>query len=314
MENRSSKDIFRNRIRLRHLSCFVAVAQTQHLGRAADLLGLTQPAVSKTLNELEELVGTRLLVRQRAGTELTHAGSRFLSHALRVLADVDAAGDSITGQVIESAECIRLGALPSMVPAVLIDALQAFRSESAEVGVAVHTSMNRNLIDLLKADALDLVIGRMDDTAAMEGLWFESIGQDPLALVVRKGHALTTSTRTTLHECLTWPLVIPAKSTIPRHNAESFLARHGMQLPGGCIETADAYLGRMLVEQSDSVWISSSSAAKRGVAQGTLVVLDVGTHGTEEPVGLLRHRDRMLTPEGEHLANCIRAAARRLWP
>jgi len=83
-------DAFRSRIRLRHLHCFVAVAQTQHLGRAGERLGLTQPAVSKTLTELEELVGTRLLVRQRAGTDLTAAGMRFLRHALRVLEDEQA--------------------------------------------------------------------------------------------------------------------------------------------------------------------------------------------------------------------------------
>ncbi|MEM5274742.1 LysR substrate-binding domain-containing protein [Cupriavidus taiwanensis] len=300
-------EIFRNRVRLRHLYCFVAVSQTQHVGRAADRLGLTQPAVSKTLSELEELTGTRLLVRQRAGTELTTAGTRFLRHALRILADIDAAADSMAGEQAQPQERIRLGALPSVVPAVLTDALLRFRAAHPEVGLAVHTGMNRSLIDQLKADVLDLVIGRMDDPVAMESLWFES-----LALAVRPGHPLAAFSRPTLLDVLAWPLVIPAAGSIPRHNTESLLARHGLPLPGGCVETSDAYLGRLLARNSDCVWAAPLSAAQRAVAEDELILLALDTQGTEEPIGLLRHGDRTLSPMAEALADCIRAAARPL--
>ncbi|MBP0619816.1 LysR substrate-binding domain-containing protein [Cupriavidus consociatus] len=308
-------EIFRNRVRLRHLYCFVAVSQTQHLGRAADRLGLTQPAVSKTLSELEELTGTRLLVRQRAGTELTTAGTRFLRHALRILADIDAAADSMAGEQAQPQERIRLGALPSVVPAVLTDALLRFRAAHPEVGLAVQTGMNRSLIDQLKADVLDLVIGRMDDPVAMESLWFESLGPDSLALAVRPGHplaAIAVSRRPTLLDVLAWPLVIPAAGSIPRHNTESLLARHGLPLPGGCVETSDAYLGRLLARNSDCVWAAPLSAAQRAVAEDELILLPLDTQGTEEPIGLLRHGDRTLSPMAEALADCIRAAARPL--
>lgn len=308
-QEQAAQDIFRNRVRLRHLYCFVAVSQTQHLGRAADRLGLTQPAVSKTLSELEELAGTRLLVRQRAGTELTTAGTRFLQHALRILADIDAAAGSVAGEAAQRHERIRLGALPSVVPAVLTDAVLRFRATYPEVGLDVRTGMNRNLIDQLKADVLDLVIGRMDDPVAMEGLWFESLGPDSLVLAVRPGHALTKDSRPTLIDCLAWPLVIAAAGSIPRHNTESLLARHGLRLPDGCVETSDAYLGRLLAEQSDCVWAAPMSATRRAMDEGGLVALPIDTLGTEEPVGLLRHKDRTLTPMAEALADCIRAAA-----
>ncbi|WP_373376127.1 LysR substrate-binding domain-containing protein [Cupriavidus nantongensis] len=314
METRapSSVESFRNRLRLRHLYCFVAVSQTQHLGRAADRLGLTQPAVSKTLSELEALTGTGLLVRRRAGTELTTAGTRFLRHALRILANIDAAADSMAGEQAQPQERIRLGALPSVVPAVLTDALLRFRAAHPAVGLAVQTGMNRGLIDQLKADVLDLVIGRMDDPVAMESLWFESLGPDSLVLAVRPTHALAAVSRPTLLDVLAWPLVIPAVGSIPRHNTESLLARHGLPLPGGCVETSDAYLGRLLASHSDSVWAAPLSAAQRAVDEGELVLLALDTQGTEEPIGLLRHRDRTLSPMAEALADCIRAAAKPL--
>ncbi len=68
---------FSQRIRLRHLHAFVATAQQGTLVRAAQQLGLTQPALSKTLNELESLAGERLFSRNRQGAELTAAGGAF---------------------------------------------------------------------------------------------------------------------------------------------------------------------------------------------------------------------------------------------
>lgn len=300
---------FRSRIRLRHLHCFVTVAQSRHLGRAGERLGLTQPAISKTLTELEELVGVRLLLRQRAGTDLTAAGMRFLRHALRVLEDIDAAADSVASGDLPRHERIRIGALPSIVPAVLLDAVSRFRSAHPEVGLAVQTGMNRTLIDLLKADVLDLVIGRMDDPVTMEGLWFESLGPEPLVLAVRAGHPLTENAKPTMPEVLAWPLVVPALASIPRHSTESLLARHGASLPESCLETADAYLSRLLTQQSDSVWFAPLSAARLAVNAGELVLLPIDTQGTEEPIGLLRRSDRALEPVAEAFMEGVRMSA-----
>ena len=94
-----SADAFARGVQLRHLRCLVAVAQERHLARAAERLALSQPAVSKTLAELEALAGTRLVERGSAGRRgvqgLTPAGEQLLVHALRVLEAVDASALAI---------------------------------------------------------------------------------------------------------------------------------------------------------------------------------------------------------------------------
>src|SRR3569832_509279 len=77
------KDHFGSRIRLRHLQCFVCIAQERNLGKAADKLRLSQPAISKTLTELEALVGARLFERG-AARRATDARRRNFSHACRL--------------------------------------------------------------------------------------------------------------------------------------------------------------------------------------------------------------------------------------
>lgn len=302
---------FRSRVRLRHLHCFVAVAQTQHLGQAGEQLGLSQPAVSKTLTELEALLGARLLERKRSGTDLTELGQRFLRHALRVLEDLDEAADSVGGPGAAGRRHIRLGALPSVVPDLLQEAVLAFRAAYPEVGLAVQTGMNRTLIDWLKADLLDIVIGRMDNPAVMEGLWFEMLSAEPLLLAVRRGHALTIAPPS-LADVMAFPLVVPAQGSVPRHSAESLLARHGFVLPAGVLETSDAYLGQLIALRSDAVWLAPRCAMRQALEDGELVLLPISGQGSEEPVGLLRQGGRDLDEAAEAFVQDLRerAAAR----
>src|SRR5260370_38129848 len=86
-----------SRIRIRHRSCFVVVAQERTLARAAQRLHLSQPAVSKTLSELERLAGRQLVQRGRAGTRLTPAGGPFLKDAADVPQAMDSAAAALAG-------------------------------------------------------------------------------------------------------------------------------------------------------------------------------------------------------------------------
>ena len=87
-----------NRLRLRHITCFLAVAQERNLGRAAERLHLSQPAISKTLAELEALAGAQLVERGRHGARLTPAGEHFLRYALDVGQALDSAGARVHRQ------------------------------------------------------------------------------------------------------------------------------------------------------------------------------------------------------------------------
>src|SRR5688500_4668249 len=91
---------FTRAVQLRHLRCFVAIAQERHLARAASRLSLSQPAVSKTLGELEALAQSQLVMRTTEGRRgilgLTEAGERLLSHSITVLDAVGASAASLT--------------------------------------------------------------------------------------------------------------------------------------------------------------------------------------------------------------------------
>ncbi|ENS4389285.1 LysR family transcriptional regulator, partial [Salmonella enterica] len=251
--------LFSQRIRLRHLHTFVAVAQQGTLGRAAETLNLSQPALSKTLNELEQLTGTRLFERGRLGAQLTVPGEQFLTHAVKVLDALNTAGQALNRKEDASADVVRIGALPTAALGILPAVIGRFHQQQKSTSLQVATMNNTMLLAGLKSGEIDLGIGRMSDPELMSGLNYELLFLESLKLVVRPDHPLLQET-ITLSRVMEWPVVVSPKGTIPRQNAEALLQSQGCKMSGGCIETLSASLSRQLTVDYDYVWFVPSGA------------------------------------------------------
>ncbi|EHX5191527.1 LysR family transcriptional regulator, partial [Salmonella enterica] len=282
--------LFSQRIRLRHLHTFVAVAQQGTLGRAAETLNLSQPALSKTLNELEQLTGTRLFERGRLGAQLTVPGEQFLTHAVKVLDALNTAGQALNRKEDASADVVRIGALPTAALGILPAAIGRFHQQQKSTSLQVATMNNTMLLAGLKSGEIDLGIGRMSDPELMGGLNYELLFLESLKLVVRPGHPLLQET-ITLSRVMEWPVVVSPKGTVPRQNAEALLQSQGCKMPAGCIETLSASLSRQLTVDYDYVWFVPSGAVKEDLRQATLVSLPVPTQSAGEPIGILTRVD-----------------------
>ena len=179
-----------SRIRLRHLSCFVVVAQERTLARAAERLHLSQPAVSKTLTELERLAGHQLLERGRGGTQLTQAGERFLRYAVEVTRALDSAAAALTADEEPRYPTVAVSALPTAAGGLLAQAIIALRERRPHAGVRVRTGHNPELIAALRAGEVDFALGRIAEPTMMAGVSFELLYAESLAVVARPQHRL----------------------------------------------------------------------------------------------------------------------------
>ncbi|EEP4106264.1 LysR family transcriptional regulator, partial [Salmonella enterica subsp. enterica serovar Virchow] len=296
--------LFSQRIRLRHLHTFVAVAQQGTLGRAAETLNLSQPALSKTLNELEQLTGTRLFERGRLGAQLTVPGEQFLTHAVKVLDALNTAGQALNRKEDASADVVRIGALPTAALGILPAAIGRFHQQQKSTSLQVATMNNTMLLAGLKSGEIDLGIGRMSDPELMGGLNYELLFLESLKLVVRPGHPLLQET-ITLSRVMEWPVVVSPKGTVPRQNAEALLQSQGCKMPAGCIETLSASLSRQLTVDYDYVWFVPSGAVKEDLRQATLVSLPVPTQSAGEPIGILTRVDIPLSTGAQMLIAAI---------
>jgi DNA-binding transcriptional LysR family regulator len=293
-------------MRLRHLSCFVAVAQEPTLARAAARLHLSQPAVSKTLSELERMAGAHLVQRGRAGTSLTAAGEQFLGYAADVTRAMDAAATALGGGI--QAATVRVGALHTVAGGLLARAIARLHARRPDVACTVRMAHNPELLDALTAGELDFAVGRMAEPPMMRGVSFELLYAESVAVVARPGHPLAAAPGAAAPDgagpgglvspraLLRYPLLIPEAGTAPRLQAEAIFAAGGAGLPARRVETQSSSLARSLTLLSDAVWITPAHAVALDVGRGWLSQLNVSVPAAAEPVGLL---SRISAPSGE---------------
>jgi len=295
-----------SRIRLRHLRCFVVVAQERTLARAAQRLHLSQPAVSKTLAELEVLAGRRLVERGRTGAQLTQAGEQFLRYAVDVTQALESAAAALTRTGSPPVPTAHVGALPTVAGGPLAQAIARLHQRRPHAGIAVITASNPELLAALKSAEVDFAVGRMAEPSMMQGVSFELLYAESLTIVTRPQHPLVANRSVSPLALLGYPLVIPGIGTAPRHSAEAFFEAHGIALPSGCTETQSVSLARALTLLSDAVWITPQHAVQLDIDTGWLCRLNVPAPGSAEPVGLLSRSGATLSELAEQLMDTLR--------
>ncbi|MFC3608910.1 pca operon transcription factor PcaQ [Stutzerimonas tarimensis] len=268
-----------NRIKYRHLLCFLEIARQGSFARAADGLAVTQPAVSKTLKELEQLLGTQLFERGKTGVSLTAAGSAFLRYAGP---SVQALREGVRSlrEGEHEAGMVRLGALSTVESSLLPEVVARLHDQHAALVVSVATGPGAHLLGQLRAGELDLVIGRMTDSPQIEGLAFEHLYSESMTLVVRPGHPLLQSGGP--ERLSDFPVVLPLAGTTIRRHADSLFIQLGISPPQRRLETLSIAVSRQYVFNSDAAWVAPLDAVHRDLASGALVEFRLGI---QEPGG-----------------------------
>lgn len=301
-----------SRIRLRHLQAFLEIARRRSISRAAEALHLTQPAISKTLAELEEILGVVLMTRNRAGAMLTAAGEVFLHYAATSHAALRQGIDALAQTKMASATPLAIGALPSVAARVIPGAILAFRAMRPDAIPRIVTGPNRHLLDQLRAGALDLVVGRLGSPEAMKGLSFAQLYSERVAIVVRPGHPLIATPD--LARLPEFPVLLPEPGAAIRAIAERFLVAGGIGEIRDRIETVADAFGRAFTRQTDAVWIISRGVVALDLAEGALVELPFDMGDTSGPVGLTLRADSTDSPALRLFTAALRTVTAPLTP
>ena len=294
------------RIKLRHLRCFLEAARRARLAAAADRLGLGQPAVSKTISELEAIVGARLLDRSRRGAELTPAGAVLLPRVAASLGEIARGLEDLGGG---AREAVRVGALPTVAAHVMPRAVRLFCERDPEPVVRLMPGPNTYLLDLLREDRLDLVIGRLGAPEAMSGLAFAHLYSEAIRFVVRPGHPLLGPSPPPPERLAAFPFVVPDPDAVIRPAADRLLIALGVGRPADRIESVSSAFGRNYVRETEAVWLISEGVVARDLADGTLAALPIAADDTLGPVGLTMRADALPAPAVRRFVEAVRAVA-----
>ncbi|CUJ54071.1 Cat operon transcriptional regulator [Achromobacter xylosoxidans] len=188
---------------LRHLRCFLAVAEELHFARAAEKLHIEQSPLSRAIKELEEELGEQLFVRTSRSTRLTRAGKLFLDHVPRVFLAIQQARDSVKAAANGFHSQLRIALSDGITPSRLPALLALCRQEEPEVDLRFFEVPLSQQIKGLHDDLYDVGFARSDEVG--EGIAALAVWNDPMMVAVPARHTLLAHKRIPLEEVLRYP-------------------------------------------------------------------------------------------------------------
>ncbi|CDN50746.1 Pca operon transcription factor PcaQ [Neorhizobium galegae bv. orientalis] len=306
--------LINSRVKFRHLHTFVEVARQKSVVKAAEILHVSQPAVTKTIRELEEALGVAVFEREGRGIRITRYGEVFLRHAGAALTALRQGIDSVSQELFDSAPPVRIGALPTVSTRVMPLAMTLFLAEKTGSRVKIVTGDNAVLMEQLRVGDLDLVVGRLALPEKMTGLSFEHLYSEQVVFAVRTGHPLLDGKQSIFEGFADYPVLMPTRGSIIRPSVEQFLIANGVASLPTQVETVSDAFGRAFVRSSDAIWIISAGVVAADIEDEVLATLPIDTSETRGPVGLTIRADANPSTPLSILMQTIRQAAAEIMP
>lgn len=203
---------------LRHLRYFVCVAEEQNIGRAAQRLHISQPPLTRQIQQLEEQLGARLLHRTPRGVALTDAGRVFYDDARNILAQAERAAERASKAAQGLLGRVDVAIFGSGIFSAIPLLLRRFREAHPEVSIVLHNMGKPEQVDALRHRRITLAFNRL--VRPEEGLVCETILTEPLYVAVPSGHRLSACTAVAMAELQGLPLVL-----FPTGSRPSFIDR-----------------------------------------------------------------------------------------
>lgn len=282
----SAVALWTRRIRLRHLEVLLAIARHGSLTAAADALGITQPAMSQWLADIEAAAGARLFERGRrlrptpfAAPVIAHA-EHVLQDARRTLAELQTLRSGGTGRV-------RIGAMPVATAALVPAAVLRLREQAPGIELTLEQDIAATLLQRLERGELDLLVTRLDARTLCSGLPQRRLFRDQHRVVCRPGHPLARRRRVAWRDAVRYPWLMPPAGT-PMHEALSAtFAAAGVPPPPTLLTSTAVATNADLLRNSDGLAAQSGAMSAAPLAQGLLAALPLKLVHDTGDVGLV---------------------------
>lgn len=291
-------------IKLRHIRAFLDIASEGGLSAVARAQGVSQPALSRTLAELETLLGQPMFARQGRRLVLTEAGALFRRHASAGVQAFEAGAAALSPG---AGGILRLGVLPTVATRFLPQVALRFRALRPEIMLAVETGPHFHLMRLLRDGAVDLIIGRLPGAAEMAGLNFDHLYEDQVILVARAGHPMRD--RPAAQALAVSPVILPPATALIRPMVQDYLTANGLAGLTPLVETVSLAVGRGLCLGSDALWFISRGVVIHELDRAEMVELPTGARFLSGSVGVTQ-RQESAAPGLADFARLAREVAR----
>ena len=297
-------------IELRHLTHAIALAEHRNFARAAKALHMSQPALTRNIQALEERVGTPLFERMRSGVEPTDAGQLLLRRAKAILGQTDDLMREIGGLGTGDQAQIRLAAGPYAAGTIVGPAVAAMLNKQPGLRFTLMVDHWVDTIRKLRERRVDLALCEASVIRDPE-LEVIPLLRHPARPVVRHGHPILQSGVSTMKQVMAWPVAITSRLP-PRILSKLVPASRSKGGFEPAVHCEDIGLLKTLVRESDVVGLFPLAMVEDELTSGRMVALEVDEPWLATEFGLFHLKDRNLPHVAVEFIDELRKADERL--
>ncbi|MGH8306591.1 MAG: LysR substrate-binding domain-containing protein, partial [Steroidobacteraceae bacterium] len=296
----------------RHVELIAELYDRRSILKASRRLNLTQPTLTRALQDVESTLGLKLFGRTNRGLEPTVYGEIFARHAKIVLAQLRHAAEELESLRVGYSGKVTVGTLLAASASILPDAIAMLKKERPGVAISVVVGTYDILMPSLLVGDLDMVLGRLPEEGRSRALVYEEFYAEPICVVTRRGHPLSRKRRLALRELANEAWLLPLPQTALRRQIERAFVDAGAPLPRNIIESVSILTNRALLRKSDCIGVMPYHVALDDVKDGLLAILPVKLKSIESPVGVILRAPGDLPPAASALLDCLRLAGKQL--
>lgn len=275
------------------------IADQRQLQTAALSLGMTQPAASRMLAEIELQLGAPLFLRLPKGMEPTEIGISVIRRARVILREMTSMAVELQNLREGFAGSVRIGAVTGPAVGILVRAVHDIKLQAPDADITIDAMPSRDLLTLLTAGELDMAIGRILPEFDSQLLNILPMGDEGVSFLVRAGHPLARAASVTMTELHGYEWIVQSRGSPIREATLAAFAGLGLPEPVNVVNSPSILLAMAYVASSDAVAPLSDEVANllvRPPLQAGLVVLKVPHDIRVAPYYLLDLRRRPLSP------------------
>jgi len=294
------------RLRFKHLRLLDVLARTANLHRAAAELNVTQPAATKILQDLEEMLGVVLFDRTPRAMVPTEIGAYVVEYARRTLSEGERFALGLANLKRGGYGALAVGAIMATAPDLLPQAIAELKRRRPLMTIQVLAATSDQLVAALERGELDLVIGRLTAALQLAKLNFEPLSKEELWAFVAASHPLAKSTHVDLGDLEQMPWVLQPAPSPMRRLIDTAFAAAGLRTLDNLVEATSIFATLHLVRQAGMIAVLPSTIVADEVQRGDFVRLPLRFENELDQYGIITRREELSTPNAAEFISIVR--------
>lgn len=303
----------RAHLRTRQLMLLIAIDEHGNVHRAAEAMNMSQPAASKLLKGLEDMIGVPLFERLPRAMRPTWYGESMIRHARIALSSLGEAGAEIEALKAGHAGNVAIGAIAGPAMTLLPPALARISETYPDLRVSLVVDSSDVLLDQLAQNRIDLMIGRLFARHDKRHLHYQPVADEEVCAIARPGHPLLSLKAPRLQDLAKASWVVPPEGSILRHRFELMFQSAGLEVPRRMIGTAALVLLPRLLQESDHLAVVPVDVARHYAAHGLAGIVPVELSCGMDSFGFITRNDWLLSPGARTVLEALKDAAAEIY-